>query len=126
MEDGQPACPICLEPFEDPRVLPCGHSICFGCLRQVARANASAPGKVECPLCRYLCLQRNGPGGGWWRPQVARDKRRPCHVPSVVQAQASASAPETAEGEARGTAGERAWHVAAPRVARGSLGRHVT
>jgi len=53
------ACPVCLERFVDPRVLPgCGHSVCDACLQQICRR-----GDCRCPVCRMRFrptdIQRN-------------------------------------------------------------------
>ncbi|KAI6234188.1 Protein phosphatase 1 regulatory subunit [Aphelenchoides fujianensis] len=45
-EDDQLECPICMDEFDDPRVLPCGHSLCNGCLETLRR------GASLCPVCR--------------------------------------------------------------------------
>ncbi|EDO37391.1 predicted protein, partial [Nematostella vectensis] len=42
-------CPVCLETFDDPRVLPCQHSFCKKCVTGVAKARR---GLVVCPQCR--------------------------------------------------------------------------
>ena len=39
-------CPICLDIFDDPRLLPCSHTICYKCIQAMARVN----GKFTCPL----------------------------------------------------------------------------
>ena len=53
-------CPICTEVYTDPRVLPCGHTICLKCIRDCSRDKQ--PGdKLACPLCRKeLTLPSNG------------------------------------------------------------------
>mmetsp|Transcript_45497 Transcript_45497/g.74133 ORF Transcript_45497/g.74133 Transcript_45497/m.74133 type:complete len:184 (+) Transcript_45497:392-943(+) len=57
-------CSICLQTFSDPRLLPCGHTFFFECLRKVARGKRS----VECPQdrrsyrlpdCGVACLPCN-------------------------------------------------------------------
>src|SRR6218665_3400105 len=46
-------CPICMDVFTDPRVLPCIHSFCFECLRHTSEATQKKPeDKMPCPLCR--------------------------------------------------------------------------
>ena len=57
-------CSICLEPYAGepaaalklPRVLPCGHSFCEGCITQILRklpaANEEAHKTITCPKCR--------------------------------------------------------------------------
>ena len=44
-------CSICLEVFTDPRILPCVHSYCFGCLDGWVK---KSPGNntITCPLCK--------------------------------------------------------------------------
>ena len=43
-------CPVCLGNFNDPRVLPCLHSVCKGC---VDKMDVTADdGEVRCPICR--------------------------------------------------------------------------
>ncbi|KAF7215748.1 transcript variant X8 [Nothobranchius furzeri] len=53
-------CPICLELFEDPLLLPCAHSLCFNCAHRilVSHCTPSEPiqsiGAFQCPTCRYV------------------------------------------------------------------------
>ncbi len=42
-------CPVCMDLFDDPRLLPCSHTFCCKCLRST-RNNRSF---MICPLCRY-------------------------------------------------------------------------
>ncbi|XP_012887223.1 PREDICTED: E3 ubiquitin-protein ligase TRIM50 [Dipodomys ordii] len=42
-------CPICLEVFKEPLVLPCGHSYCKACLLSLSCHLAS---ELRCPVCR--------------------------------------------------------------------------
>ncbi|KAK3580244.1 hypothetical protein CHS0354_012771 [Potamilus streckersoni] len=49
-------CPICLETFKRPKVLPCGHTYCTSCLQshisnKVTISGTSQP-RFPCPLCR--------------------------------------------------------------------------
>ncbi|KAJ8255740.1 hypothetical protein COCON_G00196040 [Conger conger] len=53
-------CPICLELFEDPLLLPCAHSLCFSCAHRilVSHCTPSEPldsiSAFQCPTCRYV------------------------------------------------------------------------
>jgi hypothetical protein len=40
-------CPICLDRFEEPKILPCHHSFCSKCIN-----NVISNGQVDCPTCR--------------------------------------------------------------------------
>ncbi|CAF2400802.1 unnamed protein product [Rotaria sp. Silwood2] len=40
-------CGICLDYFDDPRVLPCSHTFCLKCIKQTAEHNR---GQFQCPL----------------------------------------------------------------------------
>ena len=41
-------CPVCHEPFKEPKVLPCGHRLCRPCLLSWGQAQHDA----QCPICR--------------------------------------------------------------------------
>jgi hypothetical protein len=43
-------CSVCLEPFKDPKVLPCLHSYCHVCIVNLAK-NANSK-TINCPECR--------------------------------------------------------------------------
>ncbi|XP_061666768.1 E3 ubiquitin-protein ligase Midline-1-like isoform X2 [Syngnathoides biaculeatus] len=53
-------CPICLELFEDPLLLPCAHSLCFGCAHRILVSHCATNESVQsisafqCPTCRYV------------------------------------------------------------------------
>uniref|UniRef100_H2LCU4 Midline 2 n=1 Tax=Oryzias latipes TaxID=8090 RepID=H2LCU4_ORYLA len=53
-------CPICLELFEDPLLLPCAHSLCFNCAHRILVSHCSTTKPLEsisafqCPTCRYV------------------------------------------------------------------------
>jgi len=56
-------CAICLDDINDPRILPCIHSFCLGCLEQCCRDKL--PGdEVPCPECRAgFVIPKNGVAG---------------------------------------------------------------
>lgn len=43
-------CSVCQEIFEDPQQLPCGHSMCLGCLQNLRDHSMDTP--FRCPNCR--------------------------------------------------------------------------
>ncbi|XP_026530486.1 probable E3 ubiquitin-protein ligase MID2 isoform X2 [Notechis scutatus] len=53
-------CPICLELFEDPLLLPCAHSLCFSCAHRILVSSCSSGESLEpiaafqCPTCRHV------------------------------------------------------------------------
>ncbi|XP_004612235.1 E3 ubiquitin-protein ligase Midline-1 [Sorex araneus] len=53
-------CPICLELFEDPLLLPCAHSLCFNCAHRILVSHCATNESVEsitafqCPTCRHV------------------------------------------------------------------------
>ncbi|XP_069749298.1 probable E3 ubiquitin-protein ligase MID2 isoform X2 [Narcine bancroftii] len=53
-------CPICLELFEDPLLLPCAHSLCFNCAHRILVSHCTNNETVksisafQCPTCRYV------------------------------------------------------------------------
>ncbi|XP_041114374.1 E3 ubiquitin/ISG15 ligase TRIM25-like [Polyodon spathula] len=56
-------CPICLQLFSEPVVLPCGHNFCASCIGEVIEREAEE-GQHTCPECRSehkgkAALQRN-------------------------------------------------------------------
>ena len=68
-----PLCSVCLEEFTHdgdkvPKLLPCSHTLCLSCLRQLSRANQLIPLEtlfIECPECRvsHKVPQVTGPTG---------------------------------------------------------------
>ena len=44
-------CPICTELYTDPRVLPCIHTYCLKCIKELSK-NKQPGDKLACPLCR--------------------------------------------------------------------------
>ena len=59
----QLTCPICLEPYTDPKLLQCFHVFCENCLKPLARQTPHGQ-VVECPNCRQpTSLPQNGVPG---------------------------------------------------------------
>ncbi|XP_051762292.1 E3 ubiquitin-protein ligase Midline-1 isoform X1 [Ctenopharyngodon idella] len=64
-------CPICLELFEDPLLLPCAHSLCFNCAHRILVSHCSSFDEstkpysaFQCPTCRYvITLDQQGLDG---------------------------------------------------------------
>ena len=48
----QLTCPICLEQFTNPKILPCFHSFCLHCLENVAPELVEGNLCLPCPTCR--------------------------------------------------------------------------
>ena len=44
---GSYKCPICMEHYTDPRMLPCTHSLCSACVAGCLN------NKEECPVCKH-------------------------------------------------------------------------
>ena len=51
-------CPVCFEPYKDPRLLKCGHQFCENCLKHIA--NYSPQGHIPCPVCRKVTKPQHG------------------------------------------------------------------
>ena len=49
-------CPICLDHFTDPKILPCFHSLCLQCLQNVPVELVNGSLYLPCPTCRLSCL----------------------------------------------------------------------
>ena len=47
-------CPICEEPFKDPRILNCDHQFCAECIRRLGKH------EIKCPTCYDVTKPRNG------------------------------------------------------------------
>ncbi|XP_071853943.1 uncharacterized protein [Apostichopus japonicus] len=46
-------CSVCLDQFNEPKMLPCLHRYCSLCLKTVIQA--SNDGTIECPMCKQVC-----------------------------------------------------------------------
>ncbi|WAQ94165.1 TRI56-like protein [Mya arenaria] len=61
LRDRMLQCPICMDEYRDPRILPCHHSICLSCLLDYVHASSSAGRLFRCPQCRAdVCVPRGG------------------------------------------------------------------
>lgn len=45
-------CSVCLDNFENPKVIPCGHTFCLGCLQQLPTQYVRCRKSLQCPKCR--------------------------------------------------------------------------
>ncbi|XP_056309288.1 uncharacterized protein si:busm1-163l24.4 [Danio aesculapii] len=53
LEDLDPFnCPICLDAFQDPVTIPCGHNYCMSCIKHYWEKNGSRDAGYTCPECR--------------------------------------------------------------------------
>ncbi|KAJ8023183.1 E3 ubiquitin-protein ligase TRIM56 [Holothuria leucospilota] len=52
MDENFCQCPICLEQFKEPKLLPCLHRFCSKCLEKII---GQAQGVLQCPECRQEC-----------------------------------------------------------------------
>ncbi|KAM6918837.1 E3 ubiquitin/ISG15 ligase TRIM25-like [Xenentodon cancila] len=80
MDDGEETrleellmCPVCQEIFKDPRQLPCGHSLCGGCLENLK--DHSPDGPPRCPDCRAHVGQIDGLHRSYALANIAEDFR---------------------------------------------------
>ena len=51
---GEAKCGICLEPFRNPRRLPCQHSFCEDCLESWITNNKDNTTGLLCPCCKAV------------------------------------------------------------------------
>ena len=60
----QLACPVCLDRYTQPRILPCFHSFCHDCLGQFPVMVQEGKHVISCPMCRQNSqLPDNGVSG---------------------------------------------------------------
>ena len=64
-------CPLCSEVFSSPRILPCGHSVCFGCLNNLILYTDSLKTKdyFMCPVCQKKTKPRSNIAKKRWATQ---------------------------------------------------------
>lgn len=62
---GQRTCIICMEPYTNASVTPCGHMYCHECLTRALKAGErnSERGVGTCPVCRKTVRRKRGGGG---------------------------------------------------------------
>ncbi|KAI8498561.1 hypothetical protein Bbelb_237630 [Branchiostoma belcheri] len=53
-------CTICLEPYKDPKILPCLHTFCKGCLEKFVANQGEAKDRFPCPTCRIETVLPEG------------------------------------------------------------------
>lgn len=51
MSEEEYRCSICFDIFEDPVMLPCGHSFCNKCIKECWKQTS----QQACPVCREVC-----------------------------------------------------------------------
>src|SRR6218665_4208187 len=58
-------CCICLKTFTDPRMLPCIHTFCFQCLKDIVdKLDKKRRYEIQCPMCRKkFTLPKDGVQG---------------------------------------------------------------
>jgi hypothetical protein len=54
-------CPICMNSYDDPHVLPCQHTFCKGCI--VTLKGNNEDNRIMCPICRETHVLANGVDG---------------------------------------------------------------
>lgn len=67
-------CSVCRDIFNDPRQLPCGHSMCMGCLENLRDHSTDMP--FRCPDCREYFGLIIGVQKSYTLTNIAHDFRR--------------------------------------------------
>lgn len=57
LDQEQLSCPVCMDLFNDPVTIPCGHNYCMSCINTYWSSEGGS-GKYNCPLCRQIFTQR--------------------------------------------------------------------
>ncbi|XP_076438833.1 uncharacterized protein LOC143277812 isoform X2 [Babylonia areolata] len=65
-------CPVCREVFTEPKLLPCAHVVCRGCL--LTRLTGESPPENTCPLCHATVLSPRDLHDFRDKPEVALDR----------------------------------------------------
>lgn len=45
-------CPVCLDYFNEPKILPCFHTVCMSCLDKIKSSEGSADEQIVCSVCQ--------------------------------------------------------------------------
>ncbi|XP_019646860.1 PREDICTED: uncharacterized protein LOC109487322 [Branchiostoma belcheri] len=53
-------CTICLEPYKDPKILPCLHTFCKDCLEKFVAKQSKVKDRFPCPTCRIETVLPEG------------------------------------------------------------------
>ncbi|XP_078699889.1 E3 ubiquitin-protein ligase TRIM45-like [Branchiostoma floridae x Branchiostoma belcheri] len=53
-------CTICLEPYKDPKILPCLHTFCKDCLEKFVAKQGEVKDRFPCPTCRIETVLPEG------------------------------------------------------------------
>ena len=57
-------CPVCLDEYQEPKVLPCSHTLCKFCLETLPKSNKKGKLQLCCPICTTKHnLPNRGPTG---------------------------------------------------------------
>ena len=49
-------CPVCLDEYKDPKLLPCNHTLCLNCLENLQRTKQKGKkgSHLKCPICNTI------------------------------------------------------------------------
>ncbi|XP_047240880.1 E3 ubiquitin/ISG15 ligase TRIM25 [Girardinichthys multiradiatus] len=75
-------CPVCLDLYRDPHLLPCGHNFCKNCLDRLKRQ--AERGRIRCPECRESHRSSTNFQKNFKLANIADDYRRRRRVTAVA------------------------------------------